>query len=611
MSTQFENFGAALRFLRKRARLTQDELARAVGYSREQIGHLEAGRRLPDATVVAALFSPALGIENAPAQTAQLVELAYRARSEAPPRRVTHTREVTRTVTVTEGEDADSGGAETAREHRQAAQWAEMAEGDVIKAAREYALAGDIREAADVLTDQGAVLFGQGRAFETADAIDAVLARIDALPEGRAAHKDSVCRLLTTRADVLLNTARADEAERDFRAAMDLATGAVHANLVSRLCACLAQRGRALDAVDMARGALRDLPPHLALIRAQLRAVEGSALASLSRFDESEHAAREAVRVAEALTVGMPLAAAGIRARANNTLGALHAMRHDLPAAISFWRATIETARLAGMRQLEYRAQGNIATATFELGDLAASAEACASALDGLRALKDLSGASRFVHLKSCVAFQRGELDTAVALAEEACALKTTLGDTASLALSRAQLGKSLLALGRLGEAAHTLDQALSEAGAAGNARFQAYTRYAMAEHAIASGDAARAVAMCRELLVTDIVQQDAKLRADIRRTLALAHVALGETDAARREFVTDPDANLETALDDRIMGCLLAPVPAALDALRVIHADATARGYGLFARRALALAAALDAGKSRETVARGLMRAA
>ena len=54
------SFGPALRFLRKRARLTQDELGRAVGYSREQIARLENGSRLPDLAVLAALFVPAL-----------------------------------------------------------------------------------------------------------------------------------------------------------------------------------------------------------------------------------------------------------------------------------------------------------------------------------------------------------------------------------------------------------------------------------------------------------------------------------------------------------------------------------------------------------------------
>ncbi len=59
-STLPATFGLALRFLRKRAHLTQDELGLAVGYSREQVARLENGSRLPDLAVIAALFVPAL-----------------------------------------------------------------------------------------------------------------------------------------------------------------------------------------------------------------------------------------------------------------------------------------------------------------------------------------------------------------------------------------------------------------------------------------------------------------------------------------------------------------------------------------------------------------------
>ena len=75
-----DTFGASLRFLRKRAQLTQDELGRAVGYSREQIARLENGSRLPDLAVVAALFVPALLPERDRALTEQFLALAGRTR---------------------------------------------------------------------------------------------------------------------------------------------------------------------------------------------------------------------------------------------------------------------------------------------------------------------------------------------------------------------------------------------------------------------------------------------------------------------------------------------------------------------------------------------------
>lgn len=75
-ATDAKTFGAFLAYLRKRARLTQSELGRAVGYSREQITRLEKNQRAPDVQIVAARFVPALGLDNEPALATRLLELA-------------------------------------------------------------------------------------------------------------------------------------------------------------------------------------------------------------------------------------------------------------------------------------------------------------------------------------------------------------------------------------------------------------------------------------------------------------------------------------------------------------------------------------------------------
>ena len=69
-------FGAYLRFLRRRARLTQTELGIAVGYSHGQISMLESGQRAPDVTAVMALFVGALGVQGDKQAAGTLVELA-------------------------------------------------------------------------------------------------------------------------------------------------------------------------------------------------------------------------------------------------------------------------------------------------------------------------------------------------------------------------------------------------------------------------------------------------------------------------------------------------------------------------------------------------------
>jgi len=80
----FASFGELLLFLRRRARLKQRDLAIATGYSEAQISRLEKNQRLPDQATLAALFVPALGIEDDPGLAARLLALAAAARARRP-----------------------------------------------------------------------------------------------------------------------------------------------------------------------------------------------------------------------------------------------------------------------------------------------------------------------------------------------------------------------------------------------------------------------------------------------------------------------------------------------------------------------------------------------
>jgi LuxR family transcriptional regulator, maltose regulon positive regulatory protein len=72
----FGSFGELLRYLRRRQRLTQIELAIAVGYSTAQISRLEQNLRRPNPSTVQALFVPALRLEQEPELAARLLKLA-------------------------------------------------------------------------------------------------------------------------------------------------------------------------------------------------------------------------------------------------------------------------------------------------------------------------------------------------------------------------------------------------------------------------------------------------------------------------------------------------------------------------------------------------------
>ncbi|MGQ0604905.1 MAG: nSTAND1 domain-containing NTPase, partial [Anaerolineales bacterium] len=82
---QFTTFGDLLKYLRRRAGLTQRELSIAVGYSDAQISRLEQNQRLPDIPTIAARFIPALDLDDDPGLVKRLQELAATVRREDAP----------------------------------------------------------------------------------------------------------------------------------------------------------------------------------------------------------------------------------------------------------------------------------------------------------------------------------------------------------------------------------------------------------------------------------------------------------------------------------------------------------------------------------------------
>jgi WD40 repeat protein/transcriptional regulator with XRE-family HTH domain len=82
---RFTTFGDLLKYLRRRAGLTQRELSIAVGYSDAQISRLEQNERLPDLATLTARFLPALYAEDQPEVAMRLLELAAAVRREDAP----------------------------------------------------------------------------------------------------------------------------------------------------------------------------------------------------------------------------------------------------------------------------------------------------------------------------------------------------------------------------------------------------------------------------------------------------------------------------------------------------------------------------------------------
>lgn len=80
--TSTPTFGAFLKQLRKRAGMTQRDLAAALGYSDSLISGLERGQRQPDLAMVRARFIPALGLQNDSAMATRFIASAAAARGE-------------------------------------------------------------------------------------------------------------------------------------------------------------------------------------------------------------------------------------------------------------------------------------------------------------------------------------------------------------------------------------------------------------------------------------------------------------------------------------------------------------------------------------------------
>jgi predicted ATPase/transcriptional regulator with XRE-family HTH domain len=81
---KFTTFGELLRFLRRKADLTQRELAIAVGYSESQISRLEKNERAPDEATLAARFIPALYIDDEPQWVDRFLELGAATHAHSP-----------------------------------------------------------------------------------------------------------------------------------------------------------------------------------------------------------------------------------------------------------------------------------------------------------------------------------------------------------------------------------------------------------------------------------------------------------------------------------------------------------------------------------------------
>src|SRR5207253_10103131 len=116
-------------------------------------------------------------------------------------------------------------------------------------------------------------------------------------------------------------------------------------------------------------------------------------------------------------------------------------------------REAVAVARSVGLHHRAGRCLFNLGALAWEQGGVDAADSLYEEAAVEMRATGDTFGLARVLHARANVLSWHGEQVAAVAMFEQACALKRQVGDVQGLASSEQSLALALRALGRVDEA--------------------------------------------------------------------------------------------------------------------------------------------------------------
>jgi tetratricopeptide (TPR) repeat protein len=439
------------------------------------------------------------------------------------------------------------------RLHRAAAEWSERVASDAVEAAHHYGQAGLLERAVDLLADCEDTLMQGGQSLAAAAVADEVLAQA----RRRDDKTDLLRRLLMFRGDLLVHTPRADVAEASYRAALALARGPMlRAHIIRRLATALSQRGQAAEALLLCREARAALGPADSSLLAQLATAESRAHFVLSSYDEAVQGAERALALAGEFAGQLPRQAAETRARAHHVIGTVMRIRRRFDLGLEHMRDAIAAAGQAGLRQLEYRCDLDMAGLLLAQGSTDRALARCAETLPLLQAVGDSYAIAWLLNIVTLSHLRRGELAEALQAIERACAIHAQIGDSQGLAGAENQRATVLLTLGRLAEARATIEQVLATTEATGEKRDHAYYRDTLCMIQMLEGNPAAAKATLRELLGLPAVAGDAKLQLDLLNDLALALLMLGELAEAQQILDAPPPqgAGLSPGLERQLL---------------------------------------------------------
>lgn len=483
------------------------------------------------------------------------------------------------------------------RLHELAALWSARVTNDIVEAAHHYAAASNIEAAGELLSESYQSIRRQGRGFAAVEVIDNLLK----LVRQHSRSADTTRQLFTLRADLLVGTQRAAEAEANYRAALQLVISpTLRAPLVARLAESLVQRGQAKEAVTVCVAARESLGAAHPLLLAQLFIAESHAQLILANYDAALHTAGQALAQVVPIEHAAPQATAEIRALAYKMTAAVFHNRQQFEQAAFALEHSVIAARQGDLKHLIHLAQIEQVRVYFALGDLESAIAVSQATIPPLQVAHDSYALEQLLGFTGLSYLMHGDLAIALEVTEQASTIAEAIGDTDGLTDSRLRRARILIAHGRIQEAHALVERLLAAPDIVSKRQLYGYVFDRLAMIQLLRGDAATALTTFEHALVLSGETSDRKLRADLHNHRALALLVIGDDAAAARTLAIPSAVRLPTStiLTHRLIDAML--VFARGDDPRTIAtaiaADADATTHYLFSRAAHRLIAAANA---------------
>lgn len=476
------------------------------------------------------------------------------------------------------------------RLHRIAGQWSETHD-EIVEAAYHYFRAGRLKQAVDVIANQGTWLFSRGQGVAAAALIEEMLIHA----RQRDPQPELLRRLLMTHGDLLAFTVRAKEGEASLEQAAVLARAAdprVRAEIKLALGRIRARRGHMKEALEFFNASLAELPADDVWLRARLLVFSISPLARLAYVPEAERVAAEALALADQIAPLSPQFAAELQARTYSDLGLAKRASQQRAEAVACWQHALDLARPIHLYPVINAMLGNLGGMAFDRGDMAEALQRWQAAAESALTIGDSHSASVFLQNITMIYRLRDEPQAAHAALDEATRLASQMGDSAWVASAENLRATLLLDEGKSEEALQLIEVMAERTLKYSDARLIANVLDKLAMAQLACGQVEAAQTTLRQAYDSPLVKNDFEYQLRFNITLAVACLMQGEFERAA-ELISPPMPNapartlLERDLVRAVLVLARSEVAAAHAQARAVAEQAHAAGTLIVARRA------------------------